>query len=97
LFRFEGLETATRIDLVLAWSPLVLLDVAVVEYVLGLVLWYSGKNNSWRTVLMSAQTVVLLLYSICMALWMWHSMSGKGGLGREEIQAAAERKRVADN
>jgi len=97
LFRFEGHATATRKDLILAWSPLVLLDVTIVEYLLGLVLWYSGKNNSWRTALMSAQMAVLLLYSICVALWMWHSMSDKGGLGREENQAATERTRVADN
>jgi len=97
LFRFEGHETATRKELALAWTPLALLDWAIVEYLLGLVLWYSGKNNRWRTAMMSAQMAVLLVYSMWMALWMWHTMSDKGGLGKEESQAAADRKRVADN
>ncbi|KAE9978334.1 hypothetical protein EG328_001508 [Venturia inaequalis] len=55
LFRFEGQEHATRKDLALAWSPLFMLDLAIVEYLLGLLLWYNGKNNRWRIALMSLQ------------------------------------------
>ncbi|KAE9981434.1 hypothetical protein BLS_007406 [Venturia inaequalis] len=75
LFRFEGQEHATRKDLALAWSPLFMLDLAIVEYLLGLLLWYNGKNNRWRIALMSLQMVGLLLFSISLAVWMWQSMT----------------------
>lgn len=97
LFRFEGQEYATRKDLALAWSPLFMLDLAIVEYLLGLLLWYNGKNNGWRIALMSLQMVGLLLFSISLAVWMWQTMSDKGGLGKEEANAAASGRRVADS
>ncbi|RDI89007.1 hypothetical protein Vi05172_g1395 [Venturia inaequalis] len=97
LFRFEGQEHATRKDLALAWSPLFMLDLAIVEYLLGLLLWYNGKNNRWRIVLMSLQMVGLLLFSISLAVWMWQSMSETGGLGKEEANAAGSGRRVANS
>jgi hypothetical protein len=97
LFRFEGQEQATRKDLALAWSPLVMLDVAIVEYLFGLLLWYNGKNNWWRIALMSSQLGILLVFSIVVAIWMWQTMSDKGGLGKEESLAVASGRRVADS
>ncbi|ORY12838.1 hypothetical protein BCR34DRAFT_285272 [Clohesyomyces aquaticus] len=97
LFNFEGRESATRKDLAVAWSPLAIMDLAIVEYLLGLVMWYSGKNNEWRTALMSSQVAFLLGYSILVAFWMWVTMSNRGGLGREELMATTERKRTADS
>jgi hypothetical protein len=97
LFRFEGQEVATRRDLALAWSPLVMLDVSILEYLFGILLWYTGKNNSWRTALMTSQLAALLLFSIGVAVWMWQTMSDKGGLGKEEIQAVASGRRAADS
>jgi hypothetical protein len=68
LFRFEGQEIATRKDLALAWSPLVMLDLAIVEYLFVMLLWYIEKNNRWRMALMSSQLAVLLAFSICVAI-----------------------------
>ena len=78
-FYFDGHEVATRRVLLLAWSPLPLLDLAIVKYLLGLLLWYSGKNNGWRTALVGVQLAVLLLYSTWIALWMWRTTS-RGGV-----------------
>ncbi|KAF1998251.1 hypothetical protein P154DRAFT_555351 [Amniculicola lignicola CBS 123094] len=97
LFKFEGRESATRKDLLLAWSPLAVMDLAIVEYLFGLVLWYSGKTSIWRMVLMSSQLAFLLGYCVWISLWMWDTMSSKGGLGREEAHAATEQKRTADD
>lgn len=97
LFKFEGRDSATRKDLAIAWSPLVLLDVAIVEYLFGLVLWYAGKNNRWRTSLVSTQLVLLLGYCVWISVWMWFTMSDMGGLGREEVRATTQTKRTADN
>ncbi|KAF2787135.1 hypothetical protein K505DRAFT_288497 [Melanomma pulvis-pyrius CBS 109.77] len=87
LFKFEGRESATRKDLAIAWTPLVLLDFAIVEYLFGLVLWYSGKNNEWRTALISSQLAFLLGCCVWLSFWMWDTMSGKGGLGKEEVKS----------
>jgi hypothetical protein len=61
LFYFEGHESANSIDLAMAWTPVVLLDWVILACVLGLGLWYSGKNKLWRTATMSAQLGGLLL------------------------------------
>jgi hypothetical protein len=97
LFRFEGQEVATRKTLALAWSPLVMLDLAIVEYLFGLLFWYNGKNNRWRMALMSSQLATLLLFSICVALWMWQTMSNNGGPGKEETRGITPEKRVGNN
>ena len=47
-FTFEGRETATRKDLVIAWSPVLLLDLCIGEYLLALVFWYSGDVGIFR-------------------------------------------------
>jgi hypothetical protein len=97
LFKFEGRESATRKDLAIAWTPLVIMDLAIVEFLFALVLWYSGKNNRWRTALMSSQLAFLLGCCVWMSFWMWDTMSDKGGLGKEEARAASEEKRTADS
>ncbi|KAF2733680.1 hypothetical protein EJ04DRAFT_468060 [Polyplosphaeria fusca] len=97
LFNFEGRESATRKDLTIAWTPLVVMDVSIVEFLLGLLLWYSGKNDHWRTGLMGSQLALLLGYCVWMSFWMWNTMSNRGGLGREEAQAVVMGKRTADN
>jgi ABC-type uncharacterized transport system YnjBCD permease subunit len=84
LFRFESYETATRKDLAIAWLPLVLLDLSILEFLIGLVLWYSSKNEWERSIAMAVQTVVLLGATIGVAIGMWQSMSRLGGLGADE-------------
>lgn len=95
-FRFEGHELPTRLDLAVAWIPLVMLDVSIVEFLLGLLLWYADKNNTWRTALMTSQFVVLLGGVTAIAVWMWNTMSIKGGLGKIEYEAVRTESRVAD-
>ena len=86
LFWYEGHESATRTDLTLAWAPLVALDWAIFSFVTGLLLWYGEKNGGWRTVLVGGQTGGLLLFVALIAIWMWFTMSRKGGLGRTETK-----------
>lgn len=95
-FKFEGHEMPTRLDLAVAWIPLVMLDISIVEFLLGLLLWYADKNNTWRTALMTAQFVALLVAASAVAVWMWNSMSIKGGLGKVEYEAIRLENRVAD-
>ena len=95
LFRFEGHETATRKELALVWVPLVALDWAIVAFIVGLLLWYGEKNDAWRTTILGLQTGVFLAFVSSAAVWMWSTMSRKGGLGRAEGALIEDRRRVA--
>ena len=85
MFRFEGHETATRKELGIAWLTLIFLDLAIVEFLIGLMVWYSTKADTWRWGLVAANLTALLSLAIVVAVWMWNTMSVKGGLGLEEI------------
>jgi len=86
LFRYEGHEQPTRFDLAIAWTPLVLLDVSIVELLIGTVIWYGRKNRGWRAAIMSTQLAVLLGGTIVTASWMENTMSVAGGLGADEVK-----------
>ncbi|KAJ0417409.1 hypothetical protein BJY00DRAFT_206189 [Aspergillus carlsbadensis] len=96
LFHFEGLEKATRLDLAFAWLPLVLLDLSIVEFLVGLVCWYYGKSDRWRGTLMVAQFSSLLGGCIIVTIWIWFQMKEEGGLGKEETKGSANSTYVAD-
>lgn len=53
-FRFEGHKSATRLDLIIAWTPLVLLDWSIVGVLLGMCGWYWEKNLGWRAGVLSS-------------------------------------------
>jgi hypothetical protein len=96
LFQFEGLETPTRRDLAVAWGPLVLLDLSIIEFLLGMVCWYFGKSAYWRGTLMATQFAFLMAICFALSIWMWFYMRKRGGLGKAESQAAATHVHVAD-
>jgi hypothetical protein len=67
-FRFEGNVSATRFDLLIAWTPLVLLDWSIVGVLLGTLCWYWQKNEGWRAWVVCGSTVGLLGFSIWVAV-----------------------------
>ena len=96
MFLFEGHEKATRKDLIVAWMPLVFLDISVVEFLVGLVCWYSDKNKGWRAALMETQLAVLTAICVILAIWMWAFMQQPDGLGREKQERKSKHQQVAD-
>ncbi|MCJ1307097.1 hypothetical protein MMC25_000743 [Agyrium rufum] len=95
LFRFEGHETATRMEYIQVWSPLVLLDHSILAFLAGLLTWYVGKNYNWRAVVMAGVVGSLIVYSGFIAVGMYQSLHRENGLGREEIEKSAHARRVA--
>lgn len=91
LFRFDGAEKATQGELLLAWAPLILLDISVMEFLIGLVCWYIDRNASWRGLLLGIQFVTLTAFCIVISFSVWSSLNTKGGLGKEEREAASEK------
>jgi ABC-type xylose transport system permease subunit len=96
MFVFQGVEQATRMDLAVAWSPLVLLDLSIIEFLIGIICWYCAKNNTWRGVVMLAQLCSLLGLTIVFSIWIWLHLVQKGNLGREEREATGAHTRAAD-
>ncbi|WQF84252.1 hypothetical protein CDEST_09266 [Colletotrichum destructivum] len=96
LFAFEGIERASRMDLAVAWSPLVLLDISILEFLVGMTCWYCGKNVPWRGALMAVQLTWLMGFCVVLSIWVWFHLSRKGGLGVAERQVATEQRRAAD-
>jgi hypothetical protein len=91
LFRFDGAETVTRGELAVAWAPLVLLDISVLEFLIGLLCWYLERNMSWRGLLMGTQFTVLTGFCIALSFCIWSSLEVKGGLGKEEGNIASRK------
>lgn len=97
LFRFEGHDTATRLEYMIVWSPLVLMDHAIVAFLVGLMVWYADQNKGWRSMFMGGTVGVLLVYTASIAVGMYKSMHREGGLGQEEIAKMAEARRMASS
>jgi hypothetical protein len=83
-------------ELAVAWLPLALLDISIIEFLAGMVCWYYEKNQDWRGALMLGQLILLLVISIALSTWMWFHMSRKGGLGSEERQLNGIHRREAN-
>lgn len=62
--------SVTRRDLAIAWFPLILLDFSIIEFLVGMVCWYSSKNLKWRGALMPTQLAGLIVVCIGLSLWM---------------------------
>ncbi|KAK8087779.1 hypothetical protein PG997_002740 [Apiospora hydei] len=84
LFKFEGHVDPTWMDLAISWVPLILVDIAILEFLVGMVLWYATKHSTASTAIISLQLGILLVGTIAMALWMWKMMRQEFGLGAEE-------------
>ena len=91
LFRFEGYESASRKELAIAWSPLLILDWSILSFLVGLMVWYVDKNSGWRGSVMGATTGMCLAFSTWVSIDMWFAIKRPGGLGREETSAITKK------
>jgi hypothetical protein len=98
LFLFEGHKTATCKDLSIAWPTPVLLDWAIVYFLLGLMPWYADKSDRWRELVSCGGVVCsLLAITTSIVVWMWQDMSRGGGLDAEEWPKVAATARAANH
>jgi hypothetical protein len=78
LFHFEGHKNITRVELAVAWSPLMLLDLAIAEFTVGMASWYCGKKSGRGGVFMTIYTAVLLSFCFLVSSWMFGKWQNKG-------------------
>lgn len=86
LFRFEGLDRATRKELVLACVPLIVLDYSIVTFLIGLVAWYASQSSVYRSALVGISTGIGILFGIWLSFDMVTAMRRPGGMGRDELK-----------
>ena len=82
LFGFEGYESVTWNDQILAWAPLATLDCSIFAFLGGLLLWCADSNDRYIPVFGSIASVLLLI--TCWAAVNTYSIvSRTGGLNKE--------------
>ncbi|KAJ4178778.1 hypothetical protein NW759_017334, partial [Fusarium solani] len=79
-FAFEGCKQPSCMGRILAWTPLVMLDLVIIEFSAGIILWYTDKCPTWIATSIGAEFSVLFGGLVIMAIWTWIKMSGRGGL-----------------
>jgi hypothetical protein len=68
LLEFEETSTAPRVGICVAsaWTPVVLLDMACVEFLVGIVSWYCSSSPRWAGEMLTGYLIILLF--VCIAL-----------------------------
>jgi hypothetical protein len=76
-----------------AWLPVVLVDLTIVEFLVGLVAWYTANFGCWPAAMMSGQLGAMGLMSLFVAVYMGRMMhqDGSAGLGggKEDVVVAS--------
>jgi hypothetical protein len=58
-----------RLDLIMSWVPLFLLDVVILEAMAGLLLWYTNNFPSELVAFFAFEVLVLLIAIIIVSIW----------------------------
>ena len=82
LFGFEGYESMTWNDQILAWTPLATLDCSIFAFLVGLLLW-CADNNDWCIPVFGSIASILLLIICWAAINTYSIVSRTGGLNKE--------------
>ncbi|EXL38874.1 hypothetical protein FOCG_18497 [Fusarium oxysporum f. sp. radicis-lycopersici 26381] len=69
-FNFRSIKGQyERLDLLMSWLPLFLLDVVILEAMAGLLLWYTKNFPSELVAFFASETLVLLIAMIIASIW----------------------------
>ncbi|KAF4500828.1 hypothetical protein FAGAP_2965 [Fusarium agapanthi] len=69
-FNFRSIKGQyERLDLIMSWVPLFLLDVVVLQIMAGLFLWHTNSFPSQVMALFAFEVVVLLIAIIILSIW----------------------------
>ncbi|RTE75973.1 hypothetical protein BHE90_009553 [Fusarium euwallaceae] len=79
-FTHEGCKQQGRNGKILAWAALALLDLVIIEFLTGVILWYTDKYPTWVATSVGVELSILLGGLITMAIWAWITMDEPGGL-----------------
>ncbi|KAJ6436736.1 Sugar transporter STL1 [Purpureocillium lavendulum] len=64
-------EEPTKTDTAVAWLPVVLMDLAVVEFLSGLAVWTFATHTPLRSTVLGLYLAILLGGTVTLAIWIW--------------------------
>ncbi|WQF90471.1 hypothetical protein CDEST_15485 [Colletotrichum destructivum] len=68
-FQFRDYQTPTSEDFAVAWAPIAMADFALVEFVIGLLLWFIPRHSWWSLLFVGVHLGVLILIMAEITLW----------------------------
>ncbi|RSL89654.1 hypothetical protein CEP52_014858 [Fusarium oligoseptatum] len=71
LFAFRGYQRPTNEELVIALTPLLLLDITVIKFLLGLNCWFAHRYSQSSSIVLATETILVLVLMIVIAMWIW--------------------------
>ena len=86
-FHFSSQESLSHFENIIALSPVCILDVAILEALAGLTMWYIQRVSSWQQALMIGQVSFLVTGLASLAFWMavhWNSLTKRKISGNVE-------------
>jgi hypothetical protein len=63
-----------RIDLIVAWKPLFLLDLVILEILVGLLVWYTSNFTERLATCLGIELLVLMGLMVLVAVWVWREI-----------------------
>ncbi|KAH7124917.1 hypothetical protein B0J13DRAFT_565826 [Dactylonectria estremocensis] len=71
LFIFKGYQRPAKEELVIASTPLLLLNITIIKFLLGLNCWYAHRYSQSSSVVLAVETVLVLVLMVVIAGWIW--------------------------
>ncbi|KAK1974571.1 hypothetical protein LZ30DRAFT_811624, partial [Colletotrichum cereale] len=78
-FQLQDTQEATSKEHAIAWAPVALVDVALVEFITGLILWCIPRHSLWFLSFVSLHVAILLLITIGIAFHIWITIKNPTG------------------
>lgn len=69
LFLFDEHEKPTKYDVAIAWLPVILVDAAITQFLVGIMVWFAAMYDSCYPII-ACQLGVLIVCCTVIALWL---------------------------
>ncbi|KAK2035816.1 hypothetical protein LZ31DRAFT_537143 [Colletotrichum somersetense] len=73
-FQLQDAQEATSKEHAIAWVPIALVDVALIEFIIGLILWFIPRHSLWFLSFVGMHLAILLPITIGIAFHIWTTM-----------------------
>ena len=90
-FHFFSQEGLSHFEKIVAFTPVFILDAAILEVLVGLTMWYIQRVSSWQQAMMIGQVFILVTCLASLASWMavqWNSLGSVGATSQGQHCAA---------
>ncbi|KAH7113685.1 hypothetical protein B0J13DRAFT_574282 [Dactylonectria estremocensis] len=71
LFKFEGQQSSTERKTLILWLPTILVDISIIEVLVGLVFWIANGYPIWVSLLIGVEAFAFMFGTMTLAWKMW--------------------------